>query len=376
MSRDRLVAVDAVIAAGYTAVLVAVTVAARGAAMPVWAQCLLVAGVGLPCAARRMWPVPVFGVVAAMSLLSLAVGVLRDPFAMAAFALYPVALAEPRRWWVPTPVIGALAALALISGTPTWHADGLALALRGAVLLGGAWTIGRAVRDRRAYVARFAAQLADRAVLGERLRIARELHDVVTHSIGLIAVKAGVANHVARSRPEEAHDALRVIEDTSRGALTELRHLLGVLRPDEPADADPPEGEFDPVPGLAGLPALAERAAMAGVRVDLDVRGTTELPEGVGVSVYRIVQEALTNVVKHAAPARAAVTVEADGREVRVVVADDGPGLRAGQGRSGHGLVGMWERTMAYGGEFGAGTRREGGFAVSARLPYQERDDR
>lgn len=147
--------------------------------------------------------------------------------------------------------------------------------------------------ERREYAARSAERLARESVAEERLRIARELHDVVAHSVGLIAVKAGVANHVLRSRPEEAHEALRVIETSSRSALVEMRRLLGVLRTEPPG--------LGPLPGLAALPELAERTRLAGVAVDLDVRDAGGVPEGVGLSVYRIVQEALTNVVKHAA---------------------------------------------------------------------------
>nr|BFE36244.1 hypothetical protein GCM10010200_084950 [Actinomadura rugatobispora] len=130
------------------------------------------------------------------------------------------------------------------------------------------------------------------------------------------------------------------------------------------------ENELAPVPGLAGIPRLADTAAMAGVRVDLRLRAG-ELPEGVALAVYRIVQEALTNVVKHAAPARSRVVVEQDEREVRIEVTDDGPGVRVLPGATpGHGVIGMRERAMMYGGELTAGPRPEGGFAVRARLPY------
>ncbi|MBF8194228.1 histidine kinase dimerization/phosphoacceptor domain-containing protein, partial [Nonomuraea sp. K274] len=157
----------------------------------------------------------------------------------------------------------------VVAGVPRQHATTwlahLDQPLMGVAALGGAWTIGRAVRERRTYAARDAERLAAQAVTEERLRIARELHDVVTHSVGLIAVKAGVANHVMATRPEEAHDALRVIETASRSALVEMRHLLGVLR-----STDVPD--LLPAPGLAGIAALVRQARLAGVEVQADIR--------------------------------------------------------------------------------------------------------
>jgi len=190
--------------------------------------------------------------------------------------------------------------------------------------------------------------------------------------MSLIAVKAGIANHVADARPQEAREALHLIETTSRGALVELRRVLDVLR----ADADEP-AELGPAPGLAGLDALAQRAASAGVAVELATRNPSSVPveavpPGVQLSAYRIVQEALTNVVKHAGPVpcRVAVTVAPDA--ILVEVTDDGPAIRQPSGpRPGHGLVGMRERVAAYGGSFTAGARPGGGFAVRATLPYQ-----
>jgi signal transduction histidine kinase len=213
-----------------------------------------------------------------------------------------------------------------------------------------AWATGRAVQARRDY--------ASRMVSDERLRIARELHDIMAHSMSLIAVKAGIANHVADARPEEARDALRIIEATSRATLNDMRRMLGVLR------SSP---DLSPAPDVSGLPELVDRTRTAGVDVSLEM-AVDDLPEGLGVSVYRIVQEALTNVVKHAGPVRCAVSVVVSKGEVRISVTDDGPGGTPG---SGHGLVGMRERVTMYGGTFTAGPRPEGGFAVSARMPVE-----
>jgi signal transduction histidine kinase len=368
LRRRHLIALDGVAAAGYLSLFVPPAVVRADA--PAWLAVPLVVAVGAPVAVRRFWPVPVSLVVFAASVVALAAGVLVDPFVAASFALYPVATGV-RRGWVPTPVTGAIATAVLaggaVVGTPygRWHR--LALVVLGAGFLAGAWTAGRMVRERRADAARSAAELAGRAAAEERLNIARELHDVVAHSMSLIAVKAGTANHVMAVRPDEAQDALRVIESTSRTALAEMRQLLGVLR--SGADA----AQLAPAPGLAGLPTLVERVEQAGVPVELDVRGADRLPEGVALSVYRIVQEALTNVVRHAAPARCQVSVVVGRGEVGVEVTDDGPGTRVPppDRSAGHGLIGMRERVLMYGGSFHAGPRAEGGFGVSARLPYE-----
>ncbi len=205
----------------------------------------------------------------------------------------------------------------------------------------------------------------------------------MAHSIGVIAVKAGVARVVAHragrhggdadpgdQAAEEVYGALCTIETTSRSALEEMRRMLDVLR--SAADAPRPPDELAPAPGPADLPELVDRVGMVGVQAHLDVRGVADLPQGVGLSVYRIVQEALTNVVKHAAPARCRVTVDGSDREVLVEVTDDGHA--AGPGRSGspggHGLIGMRERVTLYGGDFSSGWLPGGGFRVTARLPY------
>nr|WP_218919707.1 histidine kinase dimerization/phosphoacceptor domain-containing protein [Streptosporangium roseum] len=281
-SRGQLIALDALAGAAYTITLLTFAAARPATETPLWAQSLLVAVTGSALALRRRWPLPVFVLALGTSLASMFLGLVHDGFAAAAFALYLVALTRPRPRWEPTVTIGVGSAAAVVmlsvagSPDPGWWLRLLGVLLPCVALLGGTWTVGRAVRERRAYAARAAEQLADRAVTEERLRIARELHDVVAHSMSLIAVKAGIANHVAEARPEEARDALRVIEATSRGALTEMRHLLGVMRSGTAPD---PGSGLSPAPGLAGLPGLADRAALAGVRVELDVTAAA-LPEG------------------------------------------------------------------------------------------------
>lgn len=350
----ELVVIDVLAAVAYALVV-------PGASRPIgWLTWTLVGVLALGMAARRLAPAPVFLCVFGISVGAYALGLLSDPFLAAAYVLYLVALRHPGRQRAFTITVAVLSVaglvLAMVSGGSAAVAR-VATVVLGVVALGMAWTLGRLVRDRRLARRRAAEQLAERAVVDERLRIARELHDVVAHSIGVIAVQAGVANHVMRVRPAEAENALRDIETTSRAALTEMRQLLGVLRGPDPVE----------LPKLSALPTLVERAEAAGVRVRLAVDGVRELPEGLELTVYRIVQEALTNVAKHAAPASCEVSVVGDGRQVRVSVTDDGS--RAAVGEGGHGLVGMRERVLMYGGSFAAGPRPEGGFAVSARLP-------
>ncbi|NUR89781.1 MAG: sensor histidine kinase [Nonomuraea sp.] len=320
---------------------------------------------GVPLAVRRLWPRTVLWLVLAVGVAAGVLGVVEAPYLSPAFAAYLAALVERRDTRVPT--IGAAVAagfallLLVVAGSPTGWQRGMGDLITGVAVVGAAWTVGRAVRERRIYAARNAERLAERAVAEERLRIARELHDVVAHSVGVIAVKAGVANHVLRTRPEEAHDALKVIETASRSAMTEMRQLLGVLRSGE--------APLGPAPGLDGIPELVERARLAGVEVTAEI-GVSRLPEGLGLSVYRIVQEALTNVVKHAAPARCRVSLREEGGAVAVEVVDDGPGRRVLPGSGGHGLVGMRERVLLYGGALEAGPLPERGFRVRASLPY------
>lgn len=297
------------------------------------------------------------------------------PVLAVAVIAYLAALRLPRSRWVPTRVIGALSTLGLVlcaaGGGPLLPWSGPVPQVIGAVILalsiiGTGWAIGRAVRDRRAYVTRAAEQAAARAVADERLRIARELHDIVAHNLSLITVKAGVAAHVAATRPDEVVDALRVIERSGRGALDEIRHLLELLRTGA-ADSD-----LAPAPTLDRLSELGASATAAGVEVAFELRGLEQVPEDVGRAAYRIAQEAVTNVVRHAAPARCTVRVIAEPGELLVEVSDDGPGVR-GARPPGHGLIGMRERVALHHGTFRAGPGDHGGFLITARLPYSPR---
>ncbi|MET8682874.1 sensor histidine kinase [Streptomyces sp. NPDC004732] len=340
---------------------------------PVWLGWLIAAAVGLPIAVRRRWPLVVLGAVLAALASASLLDLPREPYFAAGLAAYLVGLAEPARRSVPAlaltlPVACGAVYLgeAVITPTENWRG---AVGVAGLVLLviGGAWCLGFTVRGRRAEAGRDERRRSERALDEERLRIARELHDIVSHNLSLIAVKAGVAGHVAEADPQEARAALKVIEETSRSALAEMRRTLGVLRTEG--------APLGPVPDLDRLDSLAAEANRAGIDVGLTVHGTQGLAEGTQLTIYRIVQEALTNAVRHAAPTRCQVTVEADKREIRIDIKDEGPSPgHAPANRQlpgGHGLLGMRERAMMYGGSFEAGPRPEGGFAVSVRLPAE-----
>jgi signal transduction histidine kinase len=189
---------------------------------------------------------------------------------------------------------------------------------------------------------------------------------MVAHSMSIIAVQSGVGVHVLDSQPQEARKALVAVETTSRQALVEMRRLLGVLR----QEAEP-RGSPAPAPGLAEVEALAAEVARAGVRVEVRIEGAPgQLPAGLDLSAYRIVQEALTNVVRHAGPAIARVTVRYAPGQVAVEVLDDGRG--GDPGDQGHGIAGMRERAALYGGTLEAGPLPGGGFRVAASLPVEE----
>lgn len=236
-----------------------------------------------------------------------------------------------------------------------------------------AWLAGVFVRGRReavAQAARTAAaeRQAERAVADERARMARELHDIVSHNLSVVVLQAAGAQAAGSS---DTGPTLEKIERSGRQALVEMRRLLGVLRqPDEPA-ARP---ELSPQPGVAELAALAEGVRAAGLPVALVIDGDPAgLPAAVDISAYRIVQEALTNVLKHAGQASAQVNVRCGADVVQIEVTDDGAGPQAGgQPGAGHGLAGMRERVALFGGELVTGPQPDGGFAVRARLPFGE----
>jgi signal transduction histidine kinase len=274
----------------------------------------------------------------------------------------------------------AVVVLAVVMTLPRADADVVDAAFV-SLSLAGAWVLGDRARVQRALAAELqerAVRLerdrdedARRAVASERARIARELHDVVAHHVSMMVVQAEAGPVAVATEPARAAGAFEAIAATGRQALVEMRRLLGVLRGD--GDQAP---SLAPQPGLAEVPSLVEQVGRAGLRVELVVEGAeAPLPAGVDLSAYRIVQEALTNAVKHAGPGRARVLVRYGEDDLRLRVVDEG---RAGEpgppgGRAGVGLVGMRERVHLFGGELHAGPGPDGGFTVDARLPIRGR---
>jgi signal transduction histidine kinase len=272
-----------------------------------------------------------------------------------------VAAARSRRVSVTTAVAVAISQSLLAFATAAEPNGVTARVVPDLIALLAAWLIGNTVRQRRLFTEVRLADAARTAVQTERLRIARELHDMVAHSIGVIAMQAGMGRRVIDSQPEEARNALGVIEDTSRETLGALRRMLGSLRRTE-AHLDE-----EPAPGLADLERLAASSRSAGLRVDIRARGQWQpLPPDVDLSAYRIIQEAVTNVARHAGIEHCEVVVEQHLDRLLIDVLDDG---RGGEPGPGYGIAGMRERVSLLGGEFTAGPRPEGGFRVTAHIP-------
>ncbi|HEY5170652.1 MAG TPA: sensor histidine kinase [Acidimicrobiia bacterium] len=326
----------------------------------------LILGGTLPYYLRRRAPATVFlATTAAIGTLMVRgydEGAL--PFVLLVGA-YTVGAYRPAREVIATAgVMVALLFGIVIGDAPGFGAGQL---LTSVAAFGTAMFVGWTMQARRQRIDTFPDEQADaalRAAADERLRIAQELHDVVAHSLGVIAVQAGVGMHVLDSDREEARRSLENISRTSRASLAEIRWLLGLVRNAEGMPA------YTPAPGLADLPRLAQEVTSAGLAVDVQVAGGVEdLPTGVGLAAYRIVQEALTNALRHARAQRATVRLDNASGVLLIEVADDGRGPN-GARSGGHGLVGMRERVAVYGGSLDTGPGAQGGFRVVAQLPY------
>ncbi|MEU2058882.1 sensor histidine kinase [Streptomyces sp. NPDC013455] len=332
---------------------------------------------------RRRNPRTVLAVTGTVSLVECVTGDPRAPVAMSAvIALYTVASAtdRPTTWRLGLLTMTVLTAAAMLAGPLPWYAQENLGVL---AWTGIGATAGDAVRSRRAVVQairdraeraeRTREEEARRRVAEERLRIARDLHDVVAHHIALVNVQAGVAAHVMDKRPDQAKEALAHVREASRSALDELRATVGLLR-----QSGDPAAPTEPAPGLSRLEELADTFRSAGLPVAVARADEgTDLPAAVDLAAYRIVQEALTNVRKHAGQgARAEVSVVRVGPGIEVTVLDDGPGgTAAPEAGGGHGLLGMRERVTALGGTLTTGPRYGGGFRVHAILPVDTRTE-
>jgi signal transduction histidine kinase len=336
---------------------------------------VLLVGSGLALAARRRYPVVVLAVTGAATVLYHALGYPNGPFVLALVVAIFGAVRRGHRMavWIGAAVF-YVSYLVLTRLVDRYENPQLGQALGVAAWLLVILVVADLVRVRRERVvdaARSRAEEERRRQSEERLRVARELHDVLAHNISLINVQAGVALHLIDERPEQARTALAAIKDASKDALGELRSVLGVLR--APDDDEAPRA---PAPSLARLDGLVAQAAATGLAVELAVDGDPRpLPAPVDLAAFRIVQEALTNVTRHAGTARSAVVhVRYDADDVTVQIDDDGDApARSGSTTvgTGSGIRGMRERAAALGGTLEAGPRLDGGFRVSATLPLE-----
>ncbi|EPD94847.1 histidine kinase [Streptomyces albus] len=367
LSRRQLIAWDAAAAAAFALFYALLAPLQPGHAPSPLLQVPVLLAMSLPLAVRRLWPRAVLVSVLVASAAGAVLDVVVEPLLAVAYALYPVAVTTTRTGRTLRRVVvagSALILLVLVSGgaSSKTFGSGLPAWLSGLIVCGLTWGAGQAIRERRAYAERAARQLAVSAVAEERLRIARELHDVVAHHVGVIAVKAGVARHVAAVAPDEAADALRVIDEESRTALQEMRGILGLLRTGRIGEEDEEESRH---PGRslaqeADVRSLVRRAGAAGVAVELTMEGLAGLPDGVARAAHRVVQEALTNVIKHAAPCSCRLILIARRGELWIEVLDDGGGSADRTGRARPGVIGARRDVLRRDAARRDGDRRDG----------------
>jgi signal transduction histidine kinase len=358
--------------------------AAAGVGVVDW---LWFGAVHLPLVWRRRAPVVVFWTVlglAGAALITSQRAIVQGvyPESLALVAIYTIALYRPRRYlWPAIAVLESILVVAAWRQEQPWNSLALGTSALAATVL-----LGVTIRTRRAYLGeleerarrleRERDQQARLAAATERARIARELHDIVAHNLAVMIALADGAAFTATVAPDRAADAMQQVSGTGRQALAEMRRLLGLLRDDQPPQA---ASELVPQPGLDDIDELVDQVRAAGVRVELTRQGTAGAwGPGAGLAVYRIVQEALTNTLKHAGPrASAQVRLRYTVAGVDVEVTDDGAGrparLAPGTATGGHGLAGMIERAASYGGEVQAGPCPPTGWRVRARLRFDDR---
>jgi signal transduction histidine kinase len=336
----------------------------------------IVIALSVPLVLRRRYPVSVFAVVAAGAFLQWMSDIEVKPVDLAVLvALYTVAAYGRDRRAIP--VAGLVVVSGVVLAVLRWHGEHpLASTVVPLAVTAVALALGDDRRTRRAHFAELEIRaerlererdaLAAVAASAERARIARELHDVVAHSLSVMVAQADGASYTVATDPARARQAMTTVADTGRSALTEMRRLLGVLRPTSTT------GDLAPQPEMDDLPELVAKVQAAGLPVELVIDGpAVDLPAGMELAAYRIVQEALTNTLKHSGPgATAHVAVRYREHRLEIQVEDDGAGIRRpGDDSTGQGLAGMRERTAMYGGSFEAGSRDGGGFAVTAQFP-------
>jgi signal transduction histidine kinase len=343
----------------------------------------------LPLPARRYYPLPVLAIVTFALAAVVVIGQNIADTPILAFPMFTVAARYERRIsLVALGAVGLAFVVAFGIGEAVSHTHGAVMTdqvTSNMVVAVAAWFVGDSVRARRTYVVGLSRQAEERQrrelesaqsmVAEERLQIARELHDIVAHSLSVIAIQSGVGGHVLDLQPEEARKALAAVESTSRSALVELRRVLEVLRRD-----DPGEPSLLPTPGLADIEGLLDQCRATGLVVAYRLVGhRPAVSPSLDLSMYRIVQEALTNVTKHAGTAEATVEIIFEEAAVLINVLDEGALHRNGAvlspdqggGTPHHGIIGMRERAVMFGGSLRAGPRAGGGFEVLARLPLQ-----
>jgi signal transduction histidine kinase len=332
----------------------------------------LLAAAALSLVGWRFAPVAAFVACLAWTVLFVWLGYSPGPIYLAPFAGLLVVVARSRAaTWVPAAILSAVS-LALARTASGWS---LGILVFGVVWLAATGLFAVGVRVRRGFQAEIEArerfeqhsieEESRRKAAEERLRIARDVHDVVGHSLAVISLQAGVAEHLLKNRPDEAQRAVAAIRSVSKEALSQLRTELAQLRGMD--GATPIAGG---APGLAEVPALVDSLRAAGVAVELEVKSAGRpVPDIISAACYRIVQEALTNVARHAGPGTSAkVRLDATDDQLEIEILDDGPGS-ASSNPGGQGLIGMRDRTTALGGRFTSNDRPDGGFRVSAVLP-------
>jgi signal transduction histidine kinase len=359
---------DEALAAVLTALVLFEVVLRDGSELWQLASAAVGIALGLAAARRSTAPLLLLGLILAVSMTSavMAQSQVEKIESIAFFLLLAIYSAAAHSSGRGTLLAGAMTfglfMSDLLADPAGIYADGVVFY---ALLVGLPWVAGRAIRRWRLSETKVEQEKARAAtaIADERARIARELHDVVAHSISVIVLQARGGRRVLQSEPADAREAFAMIERTGHQALEEMRRLLGMLRRSDE------ELALAPQPSLQELGRLVEQVRSAGLPVQLTIEGEArELPAGVELSAYRIVQEALTNALRHAGPARARVVIRYQPDDLELEIADDGPGTDGGSA-AGYGLIGMRERVSVYGGELQAGRRPEGGYALRVRLP-------